>query len=167
MVVPKRWLQALILAIAVQVSLVATARAQTVTVETSLLEELQKVIKQQQEQIERQSEVLDSLQRQVNDLQKTTTEAQAEASEAMSTAKEAKDVEGIPEGDIVFVPAGFSPELPDQKPLTVSVSVASILAEAATQKLRAGETSTLESIQLLYLKPFSIGKKAKTAKDLR
>lgn len=91
MVFPKRWLQALILAIALQVALVATAWAQTVTVETSLLEELQRVIKQQQEQIEKQSEVLDSLQRQVNDLKKTASEAQSEASEAKTVALEAAD----------------------------------------------------------------------------
>jgi hypothetical protein len=65
--------------------------AQTVTVEASLLEQLQEVIQQQQQQLERQAEVLDSLQRQVNDLKQTASEAQAEASEAKSAAQQAVD----------------------------------------------------------------------------
>ena len=91
MIIPKRWLQALVLAIVVQASLVASARAQTVTVDAALLEQLQDVIQKQQQQLEGQSKVLDSLQQQVNDLKRTATEAQAEASEAKSTAQKAVD----------------------------------------------------------------------------
>ncbi len=89
--VPERWLRALVLAVVIHVPLVLSARAQTVTVESSLLEELQRVIQQQQEQIERQSEVLESLQKQVNDLKRTASEAQSEASEAKTVALEAAD----------------------------------------------------------------------------
>ena len=98
MVVPKRWLHAVVLAIVVQAPLVVSARAQTVTVDAAILQQLQDVIQQQQEQLQKQSEqlksqseVLDSLQQQVNDLSRTASEAQSQASEAKTTAQQAID----------------------------------------------------------------------------
>ena len=91
MIVPKRWLHAVALAIVVQAPLVVSASAQTVAVDAALLQQLQEVIQEQQQQLQKQSEVLDSLQRQMNDLKRTATEAQAEASEAKSTAQQAVD----------------------------------------------------------------------------
>lgn len=97
MVVPKRWLRAVILAIVVQAPLVVSARAETVAVDAAVLQQLQDVIQQQQQQLQKQSEqlksqseVLNSLQQQVNDLQRTASEAQSQASEAQSQASEAK-----------------------------------------------------------------------------
>ena len=98
MVVPKRWLHAVVLAIVVQAPLVVSARADTVTVDAAILQQLQDVIQQQQEQLQKQSEqlksqseVLDSLQQQVNDLSRTASEAQSQASEAKTTAQQAID----------------------------------------------------------------------------
>ena len=98
MVVPKRWLHAVVLAIVVQAPLVVSARADTVTVDAAILQQLQDVIQQQQEQLQKQSEqlksqsgVLDSLQQQVNDLGRTASEAQSQASEAKTTAQQAID----------------------------------------------------------------------------
>jgi len=98
MMVPKRWLHAVVLAVFVQALLVVSAGAQTTTVDAALLQQLQDVIRQQQQQLQRQaeqlksqSEVLNSLQQQVNGLKQTATETQAVASEAKSTAQQAVD----------------------------------------------------------------------------
>jgi hypothetical protein len=98
MVIYKRWLHAVVLAIVVQAPLVVSARADTVTVDAAILQQLQDVIQQQQEQLQKQSEqlksqseVLDSLQQQVNDLSRTASEAQSQASEAKTTAQQAID----------------------------------------------------------------------------
>jgi hypothetical protein len=74
-----------------QAPLGVAARAETVTVDAALLQQLQEVIEQQQQQLKSQSEVLESLQRQMNDLKQTATEAQTEASEAKTTAQQAVD----------------------------------------------------------------------------
>ena len=98
MVIDKRWLHAVVLAMVVQAPLVVSARADTVTVDAAILQQLQDVIQQQQEQLQKQSEqlksqseVLDSLQQQVNDLSRTASEAQSQASEAKTTAQQAID----------------------------------------------------------------------------
>jgi hypothetical protein len=72
-----------------QVCLLRPGAAQTVTVETSLLEQLQEVIQQQQQQLDRQSEALESLQQQVNDLKRAASEAKSTAQQAVDTPKTA------------------------------------------------------------------------------
>ncbi len=60
MVVPKRWLHAVVLAMVVQAPLVVSASADTVAVDAAALHQLQDVIQQQQEQLQKQSEQLKS-----------------------------------------------------------------------------------------------------------
>ncbi len=91
MTTSKRWRLAVLIAILAQAPLGVAARAETVTVDAALLQQLQEVIEQQQQQLKSQSEVLESLQQQMNELKQTATEAQTEASEAKSTAQQAVD----------------------------------------------------------------------------
>lgn len=105
--------------LAAQASAPGSLRAQNVTVDAALLQQLQEVIQQQQQQIQRQqqriemqsdqlrsqSDVLSSLQKQVQDLQETASNAESQAIEAKSTAQQAVDTAKKAEA---VAPAGSS-----------------------------------------------------------
>lgn len=67
---------------------IATARAQTVEVDASLLQKLQQIIEQQQEQLGKQSETIESLNSRVGQLEGKTEENRAIATKAQTTAEQ-------------------------------------------------------------------------------
>ncbi len=67
------------------------ANAQSVRVDTQLLQQLQDTIQQQQVQLHKQAETLDALQRQIDDLKQATGEIQNQAAQTVSTAQQAVD----------------------------------------------------------------------------
>ncbi len=93
----KTWSRAFIAAILVQAFLSVPIRAQTVTVDAALLQQLQNLIKEQSEQLKQQSEQLGSqaqtietLNSRVNQLERASTETQNIATEAQNTATAAQ-----------------------------------------------------------------------------
>jgi len=93
----KTWSRAFVVAILVQAFLSVPIRAQTVTVDAALLQQLQELIQQQSEQLKQQSEQLGSqaqtintLNSRVDQLERTSTETQNIATEAQTTATEAQ-----------------------------------------------------------------------------
>lgn len=81
--------------IAMQGHLAHTVEAKQVTVDSQVLEQLQKLVADQQKQ-------LDSLQNQVHQFQQTATQAQAQAQEAKSVAEEAKTTAEAPAAKTVI-----------------------------------------------------------------
>lgn len=87
----------LIVALVSGIGMTTLAKAKTVAVDATVLEQLQQIIKQQQiqlqsqsKQLEAQSKTLELLQTQVKDLQKTTAQTATLASEAQSAASDAQ-----------------------------------------------------------------------------
>lgn len=75
----------------------------------------------------------------------------------------------VPEGDTLCVTAELAARggLDGATLVTDGDPAAVIIARVARQRIEAGETTPFEKVQPLYLKPFSIGKKASTMKDMR
>ena len=82
-----RWLRALLLLIPLQLALTATAGAQTVTVDASLLKELQDIIQQQREELQTLRGRVDQLEQKSTETQNIATEAQTTAEKAIDTAE--------------------------------------------------------------------------------
>ena len=87
----RHWIFAILLVILLELTVIAAAGAQTVTVDAVLLENLQRVVREQQEQLQTQNEVIRTLKGRVDQLEETSTETQTIATEAQTTAARAID----------------------------------------------------------------------------
>ena len=87
----KRWLGVAALGLAAHAFPSALAVAQTVTVDASLLRELQQIIQQQGEQLGSQAETIDALKSRVEQLEQKSGDTESIATEARSTAEKAID----------------------------------------------------------------------------
>ena len=86
------WRQlAVVLSIVLPALLALPVKAQTVSVDATLLENLQRIIEQQQGQLTRQAETIETLNARVDQLERTSSETQTIATQARSTAEEAID----------------------------------------------------------------------------